>query len=57
MMIKIKRPVVIAEIGCNHMGDIDIAHKMIQVLGIMRLFGDEFAIDVIKLRKRSLKSY
>ena len=50
-----KRPVVIAEIGCNHMGDIDTANKMIQVLGIMRLFGDEYAIDVIKFQKRENK--
>jgi len=47
-----KRPVVIAEIGCNHMGSIDTAHKMIKILGMMRLFGDEYAVDIVKFQKR-----
>ncbi|MBQ9528446.1 MAG: N-acetylneuraminate synthase family protein, partial [Fretibacterium sp.] len=46
------RPVVIAEVGCNHMGDMSIAHKMIQILGTMRLFSETSAIDVIKFQKR-----
>lgn len=27
---------VIAEIGCNHKGSMEIAHKMIKVLGAMK---------------------
>lgn len=47
-----KMPVIIAEVGCNHMGSMDIAHKMIKILGMMRLFGDEYTVDVIKFQKR-----
>lgn len=47
-----KRPVIIAEVGCNHMGSMDIAHKMIKILGMMRLFGDEYAVDIVKFQKR-----
>lgn len=47
-----KRPVIIAEVGCNHMGSMDIAHKMVKILGMMRLFGDEYAVDIVKFQKR-----
>lgn len=47
-----KMPIIIAEVGCNHMGSLDIAHKMIKILGMMRLFGDEYAVDIIKFQKR-----
>jgi len=40
-------PSVIAEIGCNHMGQMDIAHEMIKVAA-------QFCkVDVIKFQKRS----
>jgi sialic acid synthase len=42
-----KTPKVIAEIGCNHMGDIEIAHEMI---GIAATFAK---CDFVKFQKRS----
>ena len=35
MLNNFKKPILIAEIGCNHKGDIKIAKKMIQVAGII----------------------
>ena len=29
-MVRYKKPKVVAEIGCNHMGDFEIAKKMIR---------------------------
>jgi len=44
-----KKPIVIAEIGCNHKGDINIAKEMIKI-------AKEFCgADVIKLQKRNSK--
>jgi sialic acid synthase len=41
-----QRPFVIAEIGCNHMGDMEIAHKMIKVAA-------QFCeVDAVKFQKR-----
>lgn len=50
-----KKPVIIAEVGCNHMGSMDIAHKMIKILGMMRLFGDAYVVDIVKFQKREPK--
>ena len=50
-----KRPVVIAEIGCNHKGDMDIAHKMIKLLGVFKILNSESAIDIVKFQKRTNK--
>jgi len=42
-----KKPVVIAEIGCNHMGDINIAKQMIEI-------ASNFCnADIIKFQKRT----
>lgn len=49
------RPVVIAEIGCNHKGDMDIAHKMIKLLGVFKLLNENSAIDIVKFQKRTNK--
>ena len=46
---------IIAEVGCNHMGSMDIAHRMINILGAMKLFGDNCKINVIKFQKREPK--
>ena len=48
-------PVVIAEIGCNHKGDIEIAHKMIKLLGVFKTLNPASAIDVVKFQKRTNK--
>ena len=50
-----KRPTVIAEIGCNHKGDMDIARRMIRLLGCMKDFDPASAIDVVKFQKRTNK--
>lgn len=44
-----KKPIVIAEIGCNHCGDINIAMKMISVAK------DFCDADVVKFQKRNPK--
>lgn len=44
-----KRPKVIAEIGCNHKGDMDIAKEMIKVAKIF------CNADIVKLQKRNNK--
>jgi len=44
-----KEPVVIAEIGCNHMGDINIAKEMITVAKTF------CKVDVVKFQKRDNK--
>ena len=30
-MINYKKPIVVAEIGCNHMGQLDIAYELIKL--------------------------
>lgn len=47
-MIKFKKPILIAEIGCNHMGDIEIAKKMIETAA-------ESGADYVKFQKRNNK--
>jgi N-acetylneuraminate synthase len=47
------KPIVIAEIGCNHKGDIEIAHKMIKSLGVMGEVNPASKIDVVKFQKRT----
>lgn len=49
------KPVVIAEIGCNHKGDMDIAHKMIKLLGTFKLLNENSYIDIVKFQKRTNK--
>lgn len=49
------RPVVIAEIGCNHKGDMEIAHKMIKLLGVFKLLNENSYIDIVKFQKRTNK--
>lgn len=49
------RPVVIAEIGCNHKGDMEIAHKMIKLLGVFKTLNPDASIDVVKFQKRTNK--
>lgn len=49
------KPVIIAEIGCNHKGDMNIAHKMIKLLGTFKLLNEEAYIDVVKFQKRTNK--
>lgn len=50
-----KRPIIIAEIGCNHKGDMDIAHRMIKLLGVFKTLNPESSIDIVKFQKRTNK--
>lgn len=50
-----ERPVIVAEIGCNHKGDIEIAHKMIKLLGVFKTLNPDSAIDIVKFQKRTNK--
>jgi len=45
-MSEYKTPYVIAEVGCNHMGDMDIAHDFIKIAAIY------CKIDAVKFQKR-----
>lgn len=49
------RPVVIAEIGCNHKGDMEIAHRMIKLLGCFKTLNPDSNIDIVKFQKRTNK--
>lgn len=49
MIPDFKHPVLIAEIGCNHKGDLEIAKEMIRTAKIF------CGVDFIKLQKRSPK--
>ncbi len=49
------RPIVIAEIGCNHKGDMEIAHRMIKLLGCFKTLNPESSIDIVKFQKRTNK--
>ena len=46
-------PIVIAEIGCNHTGSMEIAHKMIKLLGVFKYLDDKSQIDIVKFQKRT----
>ena len=48
-------PRVIAEIGCNHMGDFDLAKKMITKASDCGAYAVKFQKDVMK-RKLMMKS-
>lgn len=48
-MINYKKPRVIAEVGCNHMGEFEIAKKFIKIAAIF------CEVDVIKFQKRNNK--
>lgn len=48
-MINYKEPYVIAEIGCNHMGNMDIAKEMIETAAIF------CKVDAVKFQKRCNK--
>lgn len=50
-----QKPVVIAEIGCNHKGDINIAKDMIKLLSVFKLLSKDAYIDVVKFQKRTNK--
>ena len=50
-MIKYVKPKVIAEIGCNHKGDIEIAKELIKVAKIY------CKADIVKFQKEITKSY
>ncbi|MBR2509715.1 MAG: N-acetylneuraminate synthase family protein [Lentisphaeria bacterium] len=50
-----QRPIIIAEIGCNHKGDIEIAHQMIKLLGTFKLLNENSSIDIVKFQKRTNK--
>jgi len=43
------KPVIIAEIGCNHKGDMDIAHEMIKIAA------NFCKVDFVKFQKRNPK--
>lgn len=47
--------IVIAEIGCNHKGDINVAKTMIEQLATLRKINPLFKIDVVKFQKRTNK--
>lgn len=47
--MKYLKPIVVAEIGCNHMGDLDIAKKMIKTAAIY------CEVDAVKFQKRCNK--
>lgn len=49
------RPVIVAEIGCNHKGDMDIAHRMIKLLGCFKTLNPDSATDIVKFQKRTNK--
>lgn len=46
---------IVAEIGCNHKGNMEIAHKMIKVLGAMKYINESSNIDIVKFQKRNNK--
>ena len=48
-----QKPIVIAEIGCNHKGDINIAKDMIKILSVLRFLNKNAEIDVVKFQKRT----
>lgn len=50
-----QKPVIIAEIGCNHKGNMEIAHKMIKLLGTFKLLNENAYIDIVKFQKRTNK--
>lgn len=48
-----KEPIVIAEIGCNHKGDMEIAHQMIKLLGTLKNIDPQSHINIAKFQKRN----
>lgn len=50
-----QKPVVIAEIGCNHKGDMSIAKDMIKLLSVFKLLNKDAYIDIVKFQKRTNK--
>ena len=50
-----QKPIIVAEIGCNHKGDMEIAHKMIKLLGTFKLLNENAYIDIVKFQKRTNK--
>lgn len=49
------KPIIIAEIGCNHKGNMNIAHKMIKLLGTFKFLNENSYIDIVKFQKRTNK--
>ena len=52
---KVVEPIVIAEIGCNHKGNINIAKKMIEQISLMGDVNPLSKINCIKFQKRTNK--
>ena len=50
---KVIEPIVIAEIGCNHKGDILIAKKMIEQISLMGDVNPLSKINCIKFQKQT----
>lgn len=49
--MKYEKPYVIAEIGCNHKGEMEIAHELIKTAAIY------CKVDAVKFQKRNNKEY
>ena len=45
--------IVIAEIGCNHKGEMSIAKDMIKLLSVFKLLNENAKIDIVKFQKRT----
>lgn len=46
-----EKPIVVAEVGCNHMGDLELAKKFIKVAK------EICNVDVVKFQKRDIKTW
>lgn len=46
-----EKPIVIAEVGCNHMGDLELAKKFIKVAK------ETCNVDVVKFQKRDIETW
>lgn len=46
-----EKPIVIAEVGCNHMGDLELAKKFIKVAK------ETCKVDVVKFQKRDIETW
>lgn len=47
------RPIVTAEIGCNHKGEMSIAKDMIKLLSVFKSLNENADIDIVKFQKRT----
>lgn len=53
--MKIINPTVIAEIGCNHRGEMETAHQMLKVISAFKSLDQQSKIDIVKFQKRTNK--